>query len=361
MCHEGGERSSGEECGASRQPGKLVSKLKKRAHDSTINCDMADLSVSDISSVGNKRRRLEDADSESLAEREEQQGKRSRRCDRRVSFAPVSRVLVVPSRHSAAQDASASENDSDSGSGSDSDSPEQRVPGHGREPSSPPPKQAAANSESYFGSLEDFQGHETLHAIGSDVPGSELQVKTKEEDGPSAANVATQALVVGLIQRTVNGVDSVLTTLRASMKQMNEKTATKTEAEATKAEVAEADEQPPKESPASSADVQEESEQPRANTIDLLLNKDDAADQEEEQQPDKFFGELELFEMVHARMQVLIERIENHGRAALLPSTAQLGPPFVPALKFLQNAIRCAPHNSMIGHQCEAAAGTAQA
>eukprot|EP00287_Rhodomonas_sp_CCMP768_P004572 CAMPEP_0196719156 /NCGR_PEP_ID=MMETSP1091-20130531/2215_1 /TAXON_ID=302021 /ORGANISM="Rhodomonas sp., Strain CCMP768" /LENGTH=285 /DNA_ID=CAMNT_0042060043 /DNA_START=211 /DNA_END=1068 /DNA_ORIENTATION=+ len=141
----------------------------------------------------------------------------------------------------------------------------------------------------------------------------EMFVKTKEDDGPSAENVATQALVVGLIERKLSGASAVVDHLRSTIRK--------------KAQFFDGDQQP-------------------AGVCDHEHNAAPEPCGPPSSPCSKMSGEDEdaVFAKVVSRMQVLIDRIEARGRATLLPSTAQIGPPFVPALKFLQRAIRtCTP------------------
>jgi len=139
----------------------------------------------------------------------------------------------------------------------------------------------------------------------------EMVVKTKEDDGPSTENVATQALVVGLIERKLSGASAVVDALRSTIR----KTEPKTDLE---------------DQPAGVCDDAQAGDEPNGPPSSPKNSR--------------ARSEQEVFELVVSRMQLLIDRIESRGRATLLPSTAQIGPPFVPALKFLQRAIRsCGP------------------
>mmetsp|Transcript_12123 Transcript_12123/g.24152 ORF Transcript_12123/g.24152 Transcript_12123/m.24152 type:complete len:322 (+) Transcript_12123:265-1230(+) len=148
----------------------------------------------------------------------------------------------------------------------------------------------------------------------------EILVKTKEDDGPSTENVATQALVVGLIERTLSGAASVVDHLRSTIRK-NERTL-----------------------------VEQMDTDVLGNELCTALQDNSVPSPPDSPPPVlqavKEVSEAEMFDLVVSRMQLLIDRIESRGRATLLPSTAQIGPPFVPALKFLQRAIRCAPRDS---------------
>ena len=52
--------------------------------------------------------------------------------------------------------------------------------------------------------------------------------------------------------------------------------------------------------------------------------------------------EHDVFEAVLERLQQLVEHLDRHDKVGLLPSTARLGKPFIPALKCLQGTLRLA-------------------
>mmetsp|Transcript_19946 Transcript_19946/g.47492 ORF Transcript_19946/g.47492 Transcript_19946/m.47492 type:complete len:335 (+) Transcript_19946:227-1231(+) len=140
----------------------------------------------------------------------------------------------------------------------------------------------------------------------------ELMVKTKDVDGPSPENVATQALVAGLVERKLRNASSIVDALRATIKKAQQPLTPTLE-----------------DQPAGACDDAQPGAKPHGPSFPANS---------------RARSEQEVFELVVSRMQLLIERIESRGRATLLPSTATIGPPFVPALKFLQRAIRsCAP------------------
>mmetsp|Transcript_24372 Transcript_24372/g.61441 ORF Transcript_24372/g.61441 Transcript_24372/m.61441 type:complete len:188 (+) Transcript_24372:549-1112(+) len=147
-------------------------------------------------------------------------------------------------------------------------------------------------------------------------------VETKTNDGPSLVNVMTQALIIGLVERHVRNVADVLRTLRESVVPGCHDDEGDAENHAAPAKA------PRSPSPSTSSDDASEDAEaenkhpkkrgPRRAALRPCMVLDDA-----------------VFERANAHIKVLLARILNNGRASLLPSTAQIGPPFVPALEFL--------------------------
>jgi len=156
-------------------------------------------------------------------------------------------------------------------------------------------------------------------------------VETKTNDGPSLTNVMTQALIIGLVERQVRNVGDVLRTLRESVAPGCHEAAP---CEARRACGAGGNARSPSSTPPSSDD-------------------DASDDAEAENRPPKkrsaarrpalrssMVLDDEVFGRTNEHIQVLLGRIVNNGRASLLPSTAQIGPPFVPALEFLLQSMK---------------------
>jgi len=153
--------------------------------------------------------------------------------------------------------------------------------------------------------------------------GGDEPVETKTNDGPSLVNVITQALIIGLVERHVRNVGDVLRTMRESVV------------------------------PGCHEEEQEEEHVARKRAhsggqSSSPYSSDDASDADAENKPPKKRGAARrtvlrpcmvlddaIFDKANQHIHVMLARILNNGRASLLPSTAQIGPPFVPALEFL--------------------------
>lgn len=162
------------------------------------------------------------------------------------------------------------------------------------------------------------------------------KVVTKTNDGPSLTNVMTQALIMGLVERQVRNVGDVLQTLRQCVvPECFEATAGAEGDELTENDVNVS-------SSSSKGEASDESSEETVEHQDGGRHKRSRARMMHEtwhrrraRMEPRMILEASVFDDAHRHIGVLLERINNNGRASLLPSTAQIGPPFVPALEFL--------------------------
>lgn len=150
------------------------------------------------------------------------------------------------------------------------------------------------------------------------------KVVTKTNDGPSLTNVMSQALIMGLVERQVRDVGDVLRTLRRCV--VPDCFEPPAEAEA------EADELTESELAASSSDEDEGGSDDSSSEVRRRCTR-----RRWRRGPvdPRMILDSSVFDDAHTHIGELLDRINNNGRASLLPSTAQIGPPFVPALEFL--------------------------
>lgn len=127
----------------------------------------------------------------------------------------------------------------------------------------------------------------------------EQNIVTKHGDGPSTIGLICNNLIMGLVDRSINNVDTALEAMRAVIHKST-----------------------------CHADV-------AAN------GGDEGADVAAEDEGDLLIDE-NTFEAVLDRLQRLVEHLDRHDKVGLLPSTARLGKPFIPALKCLQGTLRLA-------------------
>jgi hypothetical protein len=125
----------------------------------------------------------------------------------------------------------------------------------------------------------------------------EHKIETKDGDGPSTIGLICNALIMGLVDRSITDAETALSAMRAVMKdaQLN------------------------------SSSLTCKSWSPC--TTEIIDG-------------DKVQISNGIFEAVLDRLQQLVEHLVRHDRVGLLPSTARLGKPFIPALKCLQGTIR---------------------
>jgi hypothetical protein len=125
----------------------------------------------------------------------------------------------------------------------------------------------------------------------------EHKIETKDGDGPSTIGLICNALIMGLVDRSITDAETALSAMRAVMKdaQLNSSSLTCKSWSPCTTEIIDGD------------NVQ-------------ISNG--------------------IFEAVLDRLQQLVEHLVRHDRVGLLPSTARLGKPFIPALKCLQGTIR---------------------
>ncbi len=154
---------------------------------------------------------------------------------------------------------------------------------------------------------------------------SDFSVETKLNDGPSMINVLTQSLIIGLVEREVRNVADVLYTLRKCVsphcfpgaKGVEEDDGTD-EGRTSSSASSSSDE-----SVEDSTDTCEASKKSRRRRrVQVPLTEEMILDSV-------------VFEHVREHLTKILDRINSQGCASLLPSTAQIGTPFVPALEFL--------------------------
>lgn len=147
---------------------------------------------------------------------------------------------------------------------------------------------------------------------------SECAVETKTNDGPSLINVVTQTLIIGLVERDVRNVSDVLHAVRRCIAPA-----------CFEKWVAEQESSDLLESAFWSTSSSDEEESPRKHC---------SSKHRRHPRPPVVPGMIvdgKIFDETRDHLAKLLDRINNHGRASLLPSTAQIGSPFVPALEFL--------------------------
>jgi hypothetical protein len=123
----------------------------------------------------------------------------------------------------------------------------------------------------------------------------EQKIVTKDGDGPSVVGLICNALVMGLVDRSISNTETALDAMRAQILQKSAQTPA---------------------DPAWPSAWTSEGEQ-------IVIEND-------------------VFEAVLERLQQLVEHLDRHDKVGLLPSTARLGKPFIPALKCLQGTLRLA-------------------
>ena len=147
------------------------------------------------------------------------------------------------------------------------------------------------------------------------------KVMTKTNDGPSLTNVMSQALIMGLVERQVRDVGDVLRTLRQCVvPDCFGPPADDDDDELTESELAASSDEDGGASDDSSSEMRRRCMRRRCRRGPI---------------DPKMILDSSVFDDAHTHIQVLLDRINNNGRASLLPSTVQIGPPFIPALEFL--------------------------
>ena len=133
----------------------------------------------------------------------------------------------------------------------------------------------------------------------------EHNIETKDGDGPSTIGLICNALIMGLVDRSITDAETALSVMRAVMKDghLNSSSLTCKSWSPCTTEITDGDNM-------------------------QISNR--------------------IFEAVLDRLEQLVEHLVRHDRVGLLPSTARLGKPFIPALKCLQGTIRLA----MEQHTC---------
>ena len=120
-------------------------------------------------------------------------------------------------------------------------------------------------------------------------------VLTKDADGPNLVGLITNSLIMGLVDKSVRDVDSVICKIQNVMRQQR-------------------------------AERGEDAEDRCHGLSDESLHGS----------PSRRPIQSNILKMVVNRLEGLIHHLNVHERVGLLPSTARLSKPFVPALKCLQ-------------------------
>uniref|UniRef100_A0A7S0HM27 Uncharacterized protein n=1 Tax=Hanusia phi TaxID=3032 RepID=A0A7S0HM27_9CRYP len=129
----------------------------------------------------------------------------------------------------------------------------------------------------------------------------EDDVQTKDADGPNVVGLITNSLIMGLVDKSVRDVDSVIGKIQHVMEQ-----------------------------------------QLGGRGQESVDGYDVATDMSSDGSPSRRPVQSNILKMVVNRLEGLIDHLNVHERVGLLPSTARLSKPFVPALKCLQGSIRTA-------------------
>jgi hypothetical protein len=142
----------------------------------------------------------------------------------------------------------------------------------------------------------------------------EKKISTKDGDGPSTIGLICNALIMGLVDRSITNAETAIDAMRQVIKAAASSHGASSSAAATAAATA------------------------------ATPGEDDC--------DDTGIGE-HVFEEVLERLQQLVEHLDRHERVGLLPSTARLGKPFIPALKCLQGTLRLAMERLAAGGEDE--------
>ena len=129
----------------------------------------------------------------------------------------------------------------------------------------------------------------------------EHKIETKDGDGPSTIGLICNALIMGLVDRSITDAETALSAMQAVLNMKDEKM--KSSSLTCKAW-----------SPCTTEITDGDNVQISNGILEAVLD----------------------------RLQQLVEHLVRHDRVGLLPSTARLGKPFIPALKCLQGTIRLA-------------------
>jgi hypothetical protein len=138
---------------------------------------------------------------------------------------------------------------------------------------------------------------EATESLNHNDAAFEAVVKTKTEDGPSAATIATQRLIRFLIKNrsiTVKQVAHLLNQIATENRELSG---------------------------------------PKTDILSEYRSSTDAS--EIQQMGDSSNRQYELTMEVIRHLQSIGDRIETRGKASLLPCTSNLGKPFLPAIRFL--------------------------
>uniref|UniRef100_A0A7S0QGU0 Uncharacterized protein n=1 Tax=Cryptomonas curvata TaxID=233186 RepID=A0A7S0QGU0_9CRYP len=129
----------------------------------------------------------------------------------------------------------------------------------------------------------------------------DIQIVTKQRDGASAATITTQRLIRLLIKQKSISTKQVIELLGG-------------------------------------APVVNDTEKPQDSDWKLCAAPDPQPEQNEVE-PVLARPDPSLCLQVIERLRALSERIEKHGKAAMLPCTTNLGPNFLPAIRFLASSV----------------------
>jgi hypothetical protein len=160
--------------------------------------------------------------------------------------------------------------------------------------------------------------------------GDDFSVETKMNDGPSLINVLTQSLIIGLVEREVRNVADVLYTLRKCVSPHCFPGAKELEQHVEEDEAADSEGRSSSSASSSSDESVEESTETRE-----ALKKSRRRRRVQVPLTEEMILDSVVFEHVREHLTKILDRINSQGCASLLPSTAQIGTPFVPALEFL--------------------------
>ena len=133
-------------------------------------------------------------------------------------------------------------------------------------------------------------------------------IVTKDGDGPSTIGLICNALIMGLVDRSITNSATALEAMRAVIQ-------------------------------AAEPAAHEHSSSRQGSAPPSPMASDEAPDAEP--RGSIVIGD-EVFDSVVERLQQLVEHLDRYQRVGLLPSTARLGRSFVPALKCLQGTLRVA-------------------
>jgi len=165
-------------------------------------------------------------------------------------------------------------------------------------------------------------------------------VETKTNDGPSLINVITQSLIIGMVERRVRNVGDVLHTLRKCVVPGSFAVEEGEENKAGDLAGGAADKQSVAHPSKSSSEASSSSSEEESGGSDVENKRPKCVAPRRVPLRPEMIVSSSVFDTTRDHVKVLLGRINNNGRASLLPSTAQIGAPFVPALEFLVQSLQ---------------------
>lgn len=146
----------------------------------------------------------------------------------------------------------------------------------------------------------------------------EKKISTKDGDGPSTIGLICNALIMGLVDRSITNAETAIDAMRQVIKA-----------------AAGAGNEHPTSCPSSPTGASAPPGDDDCNDSNTPICE-------------------HVFQSVLARLQQLVEHLDRHERVGLLPSTARLGKPFIPALKCLQGTLQLAMERLAAGDEEDA-------